>query len=48
MTYSIQITIHSLNFFTVETFTNAEEMFARYSELISEASDDIEVECMVK
>lgn len=48
MTYSIQITIPSLNFFETETFTNADEMLARYSELITEASDEIEIECMVK
>ena len=46
--YIIQITIPSLNIFEVETFETADEMLARYSELISEEIDGVEVECMVK
>jgi hypothetical protein len=46
--YTIQITIPSINFFATETFTSADEMLARYSELVTEASDEIEIECLVK
>lgn len=48
MTYIINITIHSINFFAVETFETADQMLARYSELISEEIDGVEIECMVK
>lgn len=48
MTYIIQISIPTLDFFTTETFTDEDAMLARYSDLISQQCDGVEIECMVK